>query len=130
MKAKQQKRLEVLENIDTSEMTLEEMSNIFSERSELLLLRNKENINFILRGNDKYYYANQCYEFTQNLLKYGFNGFHTATKEEVKEKGICFNKYSINLGYNEYCQDLKRFNSRDEMLGFVIGYNEASTESV
>ena len=130
MKAKQQKRLEALENIDTSEMTLEEMSNIFSERSELLLARNKENINFILRGNDKYYYANQCYKFTQNLLKYGFNGFRTATKEEVKEKGICFNKYSINLGCNQYGNDLKRFNSKDEMLGFVIGYNEASTESV
>ena len=126
MKAKQQKRLEALENVDTSEMTLEEMSNIFSERSELLLSRNKENINFILRGNDKYYYANQCYKFTQNLLKYGFNGFRTATKEEVKEKGICFNKYSINLGRNQYGNDLKRFNSKDEMFGFVIAYNETS----
>ena len=130
MNTKQQKRLEALENIDTSEMTLKEMSNIFSERSELLLSRNKENINIILRGNDKYYYANQCYKFTQNLLKYGFNGFRKATKKEVKENGISFNKYSINLGRNQYGNDLKRFNSRDEMLGFVIGYNEASTESV
>ena len=126
MNTKQQKSLEALENVDTTEMTLEEMSNIFSERSELLLSRNKENINIILRGSAKHYYANQCYKFTQNLLKYGFNGFRKATKKEVKENGISFNKYSINLGRNQYGNDLKRFNSKDEMFGFVIGYNETS----
>jgi len=34
-----------------------------------------------------------------------------------------FNEYSITLGHY-YGHDLKRFNSRQEMLGFVIGYNE------
>ena len=52
------------------------------ERSELEFKRNKENIYFRLTGYDKYYYANQCYKFTQNLLKYGFNGFRKATKKE------------------------------------------------
>ncbi len=35
-----------------------------------------------------------------------------------------FNEYSITLGHY-YGHDLKRFNSRQEMLGFVIGYNES-----
>ena len=97
MNTKQQKRLEALENVDTSEMTLEEMSNIFSERSELLLSRNKENINIILRGNDKYYYANQCYKFTQNLLKYGFNGFRVNSLRYFTLFSNCFNDILILL---------------------------------
>ena len=43
----------------------------------------------------------------------------------IKKNGVCFNKYSINNGYNQYCRDMKRFNSKEELLGFVIGYNEA-----
>ena len=32
---------------------------------------NKKNINIILRGSYKYYYANQCKQFENNLKKYG-----------------------------------------------------------
>jgi hypothetical protein len=99
---------------------------LFMERSELEFKRNSENINFTLRNKrTKYYNAFQCYEFTKNLLKNGYNGFNNATKKEIKKEGICFNKYSINVGYNQYCKDLKRFDSKEEMFGFVIGYNEA-----
>ena len=38
---------------------------------------------------------------------------------------MLLNNYSINNGYNQYCEDIKRFNSKKELLGFVIGYNEA-----
>ena len=99
--------------------------SLIMERSELEFKRNSKNINFSLRGKEKYYLAFQCYEFTQNLLQYGYNGFNSATEEEIKEKGICFNKYSINVGYSQYDKDIKRFNSKEEMFGFVIGYNEA-----
>ena len=39
------------------------------------------------------------------------------------------NKYSINNGYNQYCRDLKRFNNKHELIGFVIGYNESCHNS-
>ena len=41
----------------------------------------------------------------------------------IKRNGVCFNKYSINNGYSQYCRDIKRFSSKEEMIGFVIGYN-------
>ena len=51
------------------------------------------------------------------------------TEKEIAEKGISFNKYSINLG-SLYERDIKRgFNSKDEMLGFVVGYNEAQRKN-
>jgi hypothetical protein len=86
---------------------------------------NKKNINFRLSGNNKYYYANQCRIFKEYLEKYGFNGFNHYSAQDIKDKGISFNEYSINLGYNQYCADIKRFNNKQELLGFVIGYNEA-----
>ena len=87
---------------------------------------NKENINFVLRGDNKYYYANQCRIFTKLVTKNGYGNY--ISSETIKEKGISFNKYSINLGYSQYHADLKRFNSKEEMLGFVIGYNEAQLQ--
>ena len=80
------------------------------------------NINFQLRGKNKYYYADQCRIFIDHVNRYGFNNI---SKEAIKENGISFNKYSINNGANQYNNDLKRFNSKEEMLGFVIGFNEA-----
>ena len=95
------------------------------KRNDQEYKENKKGINFRLSGNNKYYYANQCRIFKDYLKKYGFNGFNNYTPQEIKEKGICFNEYSINLGYNQYCTDIKRFNNKQELLGFVIGYNEA-----
>jgi hypothetical protein len=85
---------------------------------------NSKNINFTLRNKQtKYYFAYQCSLFTRNLLNNGYDKY--TTKEEIVKNGICFNKYSINVGYSQYCKDLKRFNNKEEMLGFVIGYNQA-----
>ena len=82
----------------------------------------KRMINFQLRGNNKYYYARQCLIFS---LYVKINGFDTvATKPKILAQGLRFNKYSITLGH-EYGYDLKRFNSKEEMFGFVIGYNQA-----
>tara|TARA_R110002020_G_scaffold473938_1_gene704016 strand:+ start:912 stop:1325 length:414 start_codon:yes stop_codon:yes gene_type:complete len=97
-------------------------STLFLERSEIQFKLNKQNINFILKNGDKYYYANQCALFTSNLLKYGYGHI---SKIEIEKNGISFNKYSINNGYNQYCRDIKRFSNTQELLGFVIGYNQS-----
>tara|TARA_R100001015_G_scaffold11219_1_gene4624 strand:- start:324 stop:713 length:390 start_codon:yes stop_codon:yes gene_type:complete len=125
-------------NITKIENRIKEINNIFNknlnhknnngyklliERNELEFKRNKQNINFRLTCNNKYYYANQCYKFTKHILE---NGFDNINKDEIKKHGISFNKYSINNGYSQYHNDLKRFNNKDELLGFVIGYNTAN----
>ena len=98
------------------------------KRNEQEYKINKKGINFRLSGNNKYYYANQCQEFYGNLKKYlekSSHDFDLRQLERLKKEGICFNKYSINIGYNQYCEDYKRFNSTQELLGFVIGFNQA-----
>ena len=101
---------------------IETRTNKYQIANDLEFNQNKKNINFILRGKNKYYYANQCALFTKNLLLYGYQNI---SKDQIKKDGVCFNEYSINNGYNQYCRDIKRFNNKAEMLGFVIGYNEA-----
>ena len=93
---------------------------LFKERSELEFKRNKQNINIKLSYDNKYYYANQCYKFAQHILS---NGYPYKDIKEMQSKDIYFNKYSITIGESH---DLKRFNSKEEMLGFVIGYNTAN----
>jgi len=112
------KRLEEINNLLSKNVDLK----LINEKSEIEFSLNKKNINFTLRGDNKYYYANQCAEFTKNLEKFGFGSY--INKDMIKRNGICFNEYSINNGYNQYCRDMKRFNNKQEMLGFIIGYNE------
>ena len=76
----------------------------------------KKLIGFSLRGKNKYYYANQCAIFSRNFL---------PKRDFTKWEQITFHKYSINYGYSPYGRDVKRFNNKEEMLGFVIGYNNA-----
>lgn len=101
--------------------TLEQINKRVNKERELEFKEAKENITFQLRGNNKYYYAFQCAKFEKNLIKYGYDTY--ATKSSIAQEGLYFNKYSITLGHY-YGHDLKRFNSKEEMLGFVIGYNE------
>ena len=102
---------------------LETRTNKYQKENDIKFKENKKNINFRLQGNNKYYYASQCAKFTTYILK---NGYPYIDKKEIKENGISFNTYSINVGYNQYCRDLKRFDSKAELLGFVIGYNTAN----
>ena len=97
-------------------LTYEEIN----ERHELEFLRNKQNINFRLPTNEKYYYAWQCYIFGENIKKFGH---YNTPMHEIKTKGISFNKHSINIG-GQYGRDIKRFNDKIELLGFVVGFNE------
>jgi len=116
---KQSQRMIELKN--KFESTLETTMEEFIELRELEFKNNKLDINFRLSGDNKYYYANQCAEFTKNL----YSVSDEKTKLKISADGISFNPYSINIGYNQYCEDFKRFNSTDELLGFVVGFNKA-----
>ena len=113
---KQIKRVEEINGLLSKGVSIK----LLNERSDIEFAQNKKNINITLKGNNKYYYAHQCAIFTKNLLKHGYGHIN---KEEIQKNGVCFNKYSINNGYNQYCRDIKRFSSKEEMIGFVIGYN-------
>ena len=102
--------------------TMEDIAEQARKRADKDFKENTKNINFILKGNNKYYYANQCKMFADFIKK---NGYPYIDKKEIDKNGVSFNKYSINIGPNQYYRDVKRFNSKDEVLGFVIGYNEA-----
>lgn len=108
--------------LNDNKLDLRQMSSLFSERSELEFKLNKVNILFTLKGKNKYYYATHCKKFTDNLLKYGYG---RKTPEQIKDTGITFNNNSINFGYGSYTEDLKRFESKSDLLHFVIGYNAA-----
>jgi len=101
-------------------------SKLIQERNDLNFKLNKQNINIRLSCDNKYYYANQAKIFTNLLMKNGYGNY--ITKDRIQKEGISFNKYSINVGHSQYHQDLKRFNSKEEMFGFVIGYNEAQLQ--
>ena len=100
---------------------LKQMNKRLDKERELEFKEAKEKILFTLRGVDKYYYAFQCAKFEKNIIEYGYSSY--ATKSSVAKEGLLFDKYKITLGH-PYGYDLKRFNNKDEMLGFVIGYNE------
>ena len=120
---KNETRLKEINNLlESPDWFKSETHNLLDERNDIQFKLNSQNINFILRGQNKYYYANQCTEFTENVSKFGFG--HITT-DMIKRDGICFNQYSINNGYNQYCRDMKRFSSKEELIGFVIGYNQA-----
>ena len=117
-------RIKEIESLLNKESNLD----LISERNEIQFKINKQEINFSLTGNNKYYYANQCAMFEAHVLKHDVG--HISAELIEKEKGINFNEYSINTGFNQYSRDLKRFNSKQEMLGFVIGYNMAIENKV
>ena len=120
------KRLNEIKTTLDSNLSLENRSDLVHKMTEIQFKLNKVNIKFILKCKNKYYYANQCAKFTGNVLNFGYG---RLSKETISKEGISFNKYSINLGPNQYGQDLKEFNSTAELLGFVIGYNECIEQS-
>ena len=104
-------------------------SEEIQERNNLEFKRNKQNINMRLSGYDKYYYANQCYKFTNHILK---GGFHQYTSKDIESISINNSQYygaSIKASLLSGGEtDFKTFNDKKEMLGFIVGYNEAKKE--
>ncbi len=125
MNKKQQKRyIELVDKLKKCEHTTDE----YLELNELQFIRNKENINFRLSGGNKYYYADQCFQFKRNLknlLQKSNKDYDQRLLNRVENQGISFHDYSINIGYSRYNEDYKRFNSKHELLGFIVGFNNA-----
>jgi hypothetical protein len=92
----------------------------YKKENERQFKEAKAFIGFPLRGINKYYNANQCRIFKDNigLVQIGRTGEYT--------NNISFNEYSINLGPTPYHSDYKRFANKNEMFGFVAGYNQAN----
>jgi hypothetical protein len=86
--------------------------------------RNKENIYFRLSGYDKYYQAHQCWNFTQYILK---NGYRRTKPSDIES--IYFDKNSITIRLISTAEtDIERFNNKNELLNFVIGFNACLSE--
>lgn len=127
MKNKEIERLEILETkaSNCEHMTSEEVR----ERNELLFKRNKQNIYMRLSGYDKYYYAFQCWDFTQHIMA---NGFQQYKAKDIKSILIVNCQYygaSIKARLVSGGEtNLKTFNDKKEMLGFIVGFNTCSKE--
>ena len=102
----------------------EQRSKYLQQRSDLEFKINKENINVRLTGYDKYYNAHQCAKFTKYILK---NGFQQYKPKDIDS--IYFNTHSITIRLMSTGEtDIKRFETKKEMLGFVIGFNACLSE--
>ena len=124
------REIERLKELDIKASNCEHFtSEELQERNDLEFKRNKENINMRLSGYDKYYYAHQCYKFTNHILK---GGFHQYTSKDIESISINNNQYygaSIKASLLSGGEtDFKTFNDKKEMLGFIVGYNEAKKE--
>tara|TARA_R100001369_G_scaffold77864_1_gene107358 strand:- start:280 stop:693 length:414 start_codon:yes stop_codon:yes gene_type:complete len=94
---------------------------LIMERGDKEFILNKRGVNVRLTGNNKYYWACQFKDFRTNISKYG-----TWNYKAIDGTKISFHKYSINESYSQYSNDFYRFDSADEMKGFVKGYNAMS----
>ena len=93
-------------------------------RNELQFKRNKQNIYIRLSGYEKYYYAFQCWDFTQYILENGFGRYKPSDIADVS-----FHKHSITVRFVSSAElDIKRFETPKEMLNFVIGWNACLSE--
>jgi len=102
----------------------EERSEYFQQKSDLEFKINKENIYVRLTGNDKYYYAHECAKFTRYILK---NGFQQYKPKDIND--VYFDTHNITIRLMSTGEtDIKRFETKQEMLGFVLGFNTCSRE--
>ena len=114
-----QKRVNEINEILNGSWEGIDSSSLISERAEKELILNRQGVHIKLTGNDKYYWGHQFAKFRKNINLYGSNYGY----EGIDGSKISFHKYSINQEYSQYSNDLWRFNSPEEMKGFVKGYN-------
>ena len=99
------------------------MDNFFKER-DLEFKQAKDFCNFQLRGDNKYYYADQCKKLKHYIER---NGYYNYTADSIDKVHFTSNSYygakvSIILK-SSGVTDIKTFNTLKEMLGFVVGFN-------
>ena len=101
-------------------------SEEITERGDLQFLRNKQNVNMRLLGNNKYYHASQCQIFIKTIEENGFRGYHEDDIDSVYITSSTYYGASIKVRLISGGEtDIKSFNENKELLGFIIGYNEA-----
>ena len=94
------------------------------QRNDLQFKINKENIYVRLTGSDKYYYANQCAKFTKYVFSNGIMQY-----KALDIAGVSFHTHSITVRLHSTAEtDIQRFETKKEMLGFVVGFNACSSE--
>jgi len=119
------KEIKQLQELDAkargSEHLTSEEINLWKD---LEFKRNKQNIHFTLSGINKYYKAFQCWDFTQYILK---NGYRRTKPSDIES--IYFDKNSITIRLISTAEtDIERFNNKNELLNFVIGFNACLSE--
>jgi hypothetical protein len=114
-----QKRVDEINKIFEGSWENIDSGSLLTERAEKELILNKQGVNIRLTGNNKYYWGHQFKAFRKNIDKYGSNYGY----KDIDGSKISFHKYSINQEYSQYSNDLWRFDSVEEMKGFVKGYN-------
>jgi hypothetical protein len=114
-----QKRVDEINKIFEGSWENIDSGSLLTERAEKQLILNKQGVNIRLTGNNKYYWGYQFKAFRKNIDKYGSNYGY----KDIDGSKISFHKYSINQEYSQYSNDLWRFDSVEEMKGFVKGYN-------
>jgi len=98
-------------------------------RNELLFKRNKQNINMRLTGYDKYYYAHQCWDYIKYIKANGFNRYKPEDIESISINNSSYYGASIKARLTSSGEtNIKTFNDKKELLGFIVGYNQAIGE--
>jgi len=98
-------------------------------RSELLFKRNKQNINMRLTGYDKYYYAHQCWDYIKHIRANGFNRYKPEDIENISINNSSYYGANITARLSSGGEThIKAFNDKKELLGFIVGYNQAIGE--
>ena len=114
-----QKRVNEINEILNGSWKNIDSDSLITERAEKELILNRQGVHIRLTGNNKYYWGYQFSKFRKNIDKYGSNYGY----KNIDGSKISFHKYSINQEYSQYSNDLWRFDSVEEMKGFVKGYN-------
>jgi hypothetical protein len=115
---KLQKRVDEITILLNGDLSKIDSNALMTERADKQFILNKRGVNIRLTGNNKYFWGYQFDAFRKNISKYG-----CEHNKDIDGNKISFHKYSINEDYSQYSNDLYRFQSVDEMKGFVKGFN-------
>jgi hypothetical protein len=115
---KLQKRVDEITTLLEGDWSKIDTNALMTERADKQFILNKRGVNVRLTGNNKYFWGYQFDAFRKNISKYG-----CEHNKDIDGNKISFHKYSINEDYSQYSNDLYRFESVEEMKGFVKGFN-------
>tara|TARA_R110002020_G_scaffold70049_2_gene181878 strand:- start:372 stop:857 length:486 start_codon:yes stop_codon:yes gene_type:complete len=104
------------------QFTRDERTKLFSKLRDLKFQLAKKSIICRLSGDEKYYFADQCLKFETYIKE---NGYKNFKRDEISS--VWFDTHQIEFsslwggGTNI---TIKHFKTKQEMLGFVMGFND------